>query len=81
MASLAEEAAAIVRDAGGQVVGRTRLQKIAFVLEAAGLGSSFPFRYKHYGPYSDLLAEASDNARILGYLCETETRAAWGGVY
>jgi hypothetical protein len=41
---------AIVRDAGGHIVGRTRLQKIAFMLEPAGLGGGFPFRYKHYGP-------------------------------
>jgi uncharacterized protein len=83
MASLndAQDAAAIVRDAGGQIVGRTRLQKIAFVLEAAGLGSGFPFRYKHYGPYSELLTAASQRARALGVLRETESVAAWGGVY
>jgi uncharacterized protein len=83
MASLddAHEAAAIVRDAGGQIVGRTRLQKIAFVLEAAGLGSGFPFRYKHYGPYSEQLTAASQRARVLGVMCETESVAAWGGIY
>jgi len=83
MASLddAYQVAAIVRDAGGQIVGRTRLQKIAFVLEAAGLGSGFPFRYKHYGPYSEQLTAASQRARILGVMRETETVAAWGGVY
>jgi uncharacterized protein len=83
MASLddAHEAAAIIRDAGGQIVGRTRLQKIAFVLEAAGLGSGFPFRYKHYGPYSELLTAASQRARAIGALRETESVAAWGGVY
>jgi uncharacterized protein YwgA len=83
MASLddAHEVAAIVRDAGGQIVGRTRLQKIAFVLEAAGLGSGFPFRYKHYGPYSEQLTSASQRARILGIMRETESIAGWGGVY
>jgi len=83
MASLgdAQEAAAIVRDAGGQIVGRTRLQKIAFVLEAAGLGGGFPFRYKHYGPYSEQLTVASQRARILGVMRETESVAGWGGVY
>jgi uncharacterized protein YwgA len=77
----AHEAAAIVRDAGGQIVGRTRLQKIAFVLEAAGLGSGFPFRYKHYGPYSEQLTAASQRARVLGVMREIESVAAWGGVY
>lgn len=83
MASLdeAHQAAAIVRDAGGQIVGRTRLQKIGFVLEAAGLGSGFPFRYKHYGPYSEQLTAASQRARVLGLMRETESVAAWGGVY
>jgi uncharacterized protein YwgA len=77
----AHRAAEIVRDAGGQIIGRTRLQKIAYILEAAGLGAGFPFRYKHYGPYSEQLADAAQTARIVGMLNERETPAAWGGVY
>jgi uncharacterized protein YwgA len=77
----AQRAAEIVRDAGGQIVGRTRLQKIAYILEVVGLGAGFPFRYKHYGPYSEQLADAAQTARILGMLNEQETHAAWGGVY
>jgi uncharacterized protein len=79
--SEAQRAAEIVRDAGGEIVGRTRLQKIAYILEAAGLGSGFPFRYKHYGPYSDLLADAAQTARIVGLLQEQEVVANWGGLY
>lgn len=83
MASLneARSAAEIVRDAGGHIVGRTRLQKIAYILEAAGLGAGFPFRYKHYGPYSEQLAGAAQTARIVGLLYEEETTATWGGLY
>lgn len=77
----AQRAAEIVRDAGGQIVGRTRLQKIAYILEAVGLGAGFPFRYKHYGPYSEQLADAAQTARIFGMLNEQETHATWGGVY
>jgi len=77
----AQRAAEIVRDAGGQIVGRTRLQKIAYFLEAAGLGSGFPFRYKHYGPYSEQLADAAQTARIVGMLDEKESVANWGGLY
>jgi len=77
----AQRAAEIVRDAGGHIVGRTRLQKIAFVLEAAGLGGGFPFRFKHYGPYSEQLAEAAQTARIFGLMHEKETMANWGGLY
>ena len=73
--------AAIVRDAGGRVVGRTRLQKMAFILEASGLGSGFPFIYKHYGPYSEELSNASRTAAILGILRETESPASWGGSF
>jgi uncharacterized protein YwgA len=77
----AQRAAEIVRDAGGHIVGRTRLQKIAYLLEIAGLGAGFPFRYKHYGPYSEQLADAAQTARIVGLLYEQETPATWGGLY
>lgn len=77
----AHQAAAIIRDAGGHIVGRTRLQKIAFFLEAAGVGSGFPFRYKHYGPYSEQLAAATQHAAALRLISETEAVANWGGLY
>jgi len=74
-------AAAIVRDAGCRIVGRTKLQKIGFFLEAAGVGSGFPFRYKHYGPYSDQLAAAAQHAAALRLISEQEFVANWGGQY
>jgi hypothetical protein len=77
----AYRAAEIVRDAGGTIVGRTRLQKIGFFLEAAGLGSGFPFRYKHYGPYSEVLASAAQHAAALHLINEQESVANWGGLY
>ena len=77
----ARRAAAIIRDAGGRVVGRTRFQKMAFILEAGGLGAGFPFIYKHYGPYSEELSSASRTAAILGLLNETESPASWGGTF
>jgi hypothetical protein len=77
----AHRAAAIVRDAGGYIVGRTKLQKIGFFLEAAGVGSGFSFRYKHYGPYSDQLAAAAQHAAALRLVIENETVANWGGQY
>lgn len=83
MATIEEamRAAAIVRDAGGRIVGRTRLQKIGFILEAAGVGSGFRFKYKHYGPYSEELTNASRTATVLGYMSETEQPATWGGTF
>ncbi len=78
---LANRAAAVVSDAGGYIVGRTKLQKIAFFLEAAGVGAGFPFRYKHYGPYSELLAAATQHAAALRLIIENEAVANWGGMY
>ena len=34
-------AAAIVRDAGGQLVGRTRLQKVTYLMQLVALHSGF----------------------------------------
>lgn len=71
----------LVRDAGGRIVGRTRLQKTAYILELAGLGEGFAFEYRHYGPFCADLATAARKARILGLIEEEEKRASWGGVY
>jgi len=76
-----EKAAAIIRDAGGTVIGRTRLQKIAYLLTEVGLEDGFDFVYKHYGPYSDTLASAAKTGSLLGRLDETEKQAEWGGIY
>jgi len=76
-----EKVAAIVRDAGGRIVGRTKLQKIAYILRASGLDDGFDFDYHHYGPYSEELAEAVRDAVLLGAMSEKESRTAWGGFY
>ncbi|MGH6899036.1 MAG: hypothetical protein ACREX3_09135 [Gammaproteobacteria bacterium] len=76
-----EKAADIIRDAGGTVVGRTRLQKIAYFLEISGLGDGFAFEYRYYGPYSEDLATAIRNAALLGVLKEKEKHTSWGGFY
>jgi uncharacterized protein YwgA len=75
------KAAMIVRDAGGRIVGRTRLQKVAYLLELAGLGEGFRFEYRHYGPYSEQLAEAIRLADVFDLVEEVEKRADWGGIY
>lgn len=77
----AVKAAAIVRDAGGRIVGRTRLQKVAYLLSVAGLETGLPFSYKHYGPYSEDLANGARDAHLLGLMRETEEQASWGGTY
>lgn len=71
----------IVSDAGGTVVGRTRLQKIAYILYATGLDDSFDFEYKHFGPYSRDLTQAVDFAKLAGVISEESRPASWGGSY
>ncbi len=80
-ASDAQKVKNLVRDAGGKIVGRTRLQKTAYLLELAGLGDGFAFEYRHYGPFSADLASAARTARLLGLVSESEHRASWGGFY
>jgi uncharacterized protein YwgA len=79
--SMMKVTAGIVRDAGGRIVGRTRLQKVAYLLSVAGLEDDLPFVYRHYGPYSEDLAIAAREANLLGLLNETEQQASWGGTY
>jgi uncharacterized protein YwgA len=79
--SSAEKVAAIVAAAGGRLVGRTRLQKLAYLLEQVGLGDGFQFQYRHYGPYSEELALATRDATLMGVLEEAENAATWGGTY
>jgi uncharacterized protein YwgA len=76
-----EKAADIIRDAGGQVTGRTRLQKMAYLLEISGLGEGFSFEYRHYGPYSEQLTNAISSAQHLGLVTEKEYPTSWGGFY
>lgn len=76
-----EDLVRIVAAADGEVIGRTRLQKTAFLLELAGLGSGFQFKYKHYGPYSEELAAAVDLAPLLFDFREDQKRSGWGGTY
>jgi uncharacterized protein YwgA len=76
-----QKIAYIVRDAGGQIVGRTKLQKLCFLLEAAGLGEGFSFEYRQYGPYSEEVAGAAYIASVIGVVLETEQQANWGGRY
>jgi uncharacterized protein len=76
-----DKIADILRSAGGRVVGRTRLQKLAYLLEIAGVGEGFPFAYRHFGPYSEELTRAANIANIFGVIKEEERPTSWGGAY
>ncbi|HAE49989.1 MAG: hypothetical protein CMO30_13540 [Tistrella sp.] len=79
--SEALKVAGIVRDAGGRIVGRTRLQKTAYLLTLAGLEDGLSFSYKHYGPYSEAVAEGARVAGLFNLVTESEGKASWGGFY
>jgi uncharacterized protein YwgA len=53
---------------GGELIGRTRLQKTAFLLEQCGMDSGLEFEYRHYGPFSADLARGCDDAEFDGRL-------------
>jgi uncharacterized protein len=77
----AEAVAKIIKDAGGKIIGRTKLQKIGYLLEVANLGSGFDFEYKHYGPFSQELATGAQIAILFGLMKEEQRNASWGGTY
>jgi len=72
---------AIVSAAGGELVGKTRLQKIAYILTAAGLSESLHFRYHYYGPYSDDLTLETNEAILEGVISSEDRPASWGGSF
>lgn len=76
-----QDAARIVSFAGGEIVGRTRLQKIACLLKMAGMNHGFMFDYHLHGPYSEALSFAAADATALGFLSIEKRQAAWGGDY
>jgi uncharacterized protein len=59
---------ALIVAAGGEVVGKIRLQKIVYLLDQIGLNSGFSYEYHHYGPYSGELAEQVRDDEIFGKL-------------
>ena len=76
-----ELVAAIIRDAGSQIIGRTRLQKIAYLLDVVGYDDGFHFSYRHFGPYSEGVADSAMMGTLLGFIAEEKRQAEWGGIY
>lgn len=58
---------------GGEMVGRTRLQKGAYLLHRCGANFDLFFTYHHYGPYSFELADGCLDAHAEGRI-EIEER-------
>lgn len=60
--------AQLIRLNGGELVGKTRLQKSAYFLEAKGAGFGFDFNYHRFGPYSEELTNCADDAKALNLI-------------
>jgi len=74
--------AAVLSAAGGEMVGRVRLQKAVYLLDRLGLGSGFSFDYHHYGPFSRDLDNATADAKAFGLVDERfEQRQSDGATY
>lgn len=61
---------ALLKAAGGQVAGRVRLQKAAYLLDRLGMESGFRFDYHQYGPFSRDLDNAVADAEAFGLVEE-----------
>lgn len=68
--------------AGGELVGRIRLQKVVYLLDQLGMNSGAPFEYHHYGPYSEAVSDAVTDAKFWGHIKESVSfRVADGAPY
>jgi uncharacterized protein YwgA len=77
----AEDVRDVIQLNGGQIVGRTRLQKSFYFLEALGLGFGFDYDYHYYGPYSEDLALSASDATALGLIEEATDVSQSGQPY
>ena len=60
-----EMVAGIVSLNGGELVGKVRLQKTFYLLDACGLQSGFDYDFHFYGPFSADLSRSADYATAL----------------
>ena len=72
--------AKLILMAGG-LESRKRVQKTAFLLQAAGCPLGLDFRLHYYGPYSADLAEMLDQTTAAGILGETTRQTPVGTQY
>ena len=68
----------IVNACGGEIVGRVRLQKLAYLAERIGCKFGFEFQYYHYGPFSEDLVNDINNAIVEGKITEEIKETANG---
>ena len=66
---------------GGRIVGRTRIQKAAYLLDRCGAKTELRFTYHYYGPYSFDLAEGWEDAWAEGRIIIEERAGRFGIPY
>ena len=71
----------LILAAGGEVVGKVRLQKMVYLLEQMGMGDEYSFDYHHYGPYSTELADEMDEAVFYQRVSEDKRQRSDGVTY
>ena len=64
-----------------KLVGRTRLQKQAYLLDRCGANFGLQFTYHHYGPYSFELAAGCADAEADGLISVDEAIGGYGVHY
>lgn len=77
----AEAAAALIADAGGVIIGFTKIQKLAYLLEISGEGAGFRFENRGSGPFSEELSAALETARNFGLITIEERSTTPGNFY
>jgi uncharacterized protein len=70
----------LVVEAGGEIAGKVRFQKIVYLLDQLGFESGFEFEYHHYGPYSAELTDAISDEISFGNIDLQEKRRKSDGV-
>jgi uncharacterized protein len=70
----------LLEAAGGEIVGKVRLQKVVYLLDQLGMHSGFSYEYHHYGPYSAELAKTIDENVFSREIEEAVHRRASDGV-
>ena len=71
----------IFHDAGGTIKGRTRMQKLFYLLQLAGFINGFYYEYRVYGPYSEELQTTLKLAKFFRIIDETKKSTSYGGFY
>lgn len=70
----------LLEAAGGEIVGKVRLQKVVYLLDQLGMNSGYSYEYHHYGPYSEELTDEVDSDVIFGRVEEIIRRRMSDGV-